>query len=111
MRSLRLLLLLSTGLGACSDPAPKACPDIPVGYDRDLCWLEAVKAPTVTEPSQVKEIASAIGDPIVRSAAVLAWMRLHPKADMQATAPLCALLEGSERNACDRRMQSPHLHR
>jgi hypothetical protein len=53
----------------------------------------------------------AIGDPIVRSAAVLAWMRLHPKADMQATAPLCALLEGSERNACDRRMQSPHLHR
>jgi hypothetical protein len=93
------------------DSGPTPCEDLAVQVERDLCAFAALDArPPPTAAAAEIELARIV-DPVVRSAATLGWLREHPDVSGNQVGPLCLLLEGSERKACVRRANSPHLHR
>ena len=56
--------------------------------------------------------AKNINDPMIRGAAVSAWVRDHNTEITQKQGmELCALLDGRDRFYCVRRLSSPHLKR
>lgn len=105
--ALLVALGLAFGVGGCGPPD---CATLPVGLDQDLCWFESVKARDDLDAAGLLTVARKVQDPVVRSATVMHWVRLHPEADGRA-APLCELLSYSEQISCRRRLESPHLRR
>lgn len=96
---------------ACTTPdPPPACEAMPPGLDHDVCVSERLDGHI--NPQQASEDAALIADPVVRGAAVMRWVETHNKAwNPQQVLPLCDQLEGRDRGACHRRVQSAHLNR
>lgn len=96
---------------ACTSPSqPLPCEDMAPGLDRDICLSKRLE--THTTPEQASLDAALIADPVVRGAAVMRWVETHNKAwNPQQVLPLCDQLEGRDRGACHRRVQSAHLNR
>ncbi len=76
--------------------------------DRDLCRYRRASAASASEAHA--ELA-AVEDPVVRGAGVITWIRAHPDAPAADAWPLCSLLVGGERKACERKLSSAHLRR
>lgn len=83
-----------------------------------LPWVEdadtAVVARAVAVPAGDVEamdaLLASIEDPIVRQAALTAWIDAHAtKQSLSAVTPLCERLEGAGRVVCLRKAASPHL--
>lgn len=107
MRSWPLAVVTLLVLGSCSRTA--AVPICPSGDE--LCAFEQLKAsPPPTASNAATEIAK-LDDPVVRSAAVGAWLATAPNTAPADAEALCGLLTESEHRNCTRRANSPHLHR
>ncbi len=98
-------------LGACSGAAAvdKDCEAL-VAIEHDGCVHARVqRASTATE---VLKLAPTIHDALVRDAALLQWVNAHRKSLPQREGQaICALLSPREQNACNRRLNAPHLSR
>ena len=106
-------LILSMML-ACNSSAenPKECESIADGKAKDQCFFDQIAPKTSAEMPQIIETAKKITDPLIRSAAVSAWVRDHNAEITQKQGmELCVLLDGRDRFYCMRRLSSPHLKR
>lgn len=104
----RLILLVTVlSLGACA----RARAVQPCQAGDDVCAFERLQGSRpATAKSAAAEIAK-LDDPVVRSAAVGAWLASAPNTAPADAEALCALLTESEHRNCTRRANSPHLHR
>jgi hypothetical protein len=81
-----------------------------VGLERDGCLHAHVQH--VTAAAEVAAIAPTFGDPLVRDAALIQWLNAHQKSISPRNGQaICALLSPREQNACNRRLNAPHLSR
>ena len=85
---------------ACSQPA---CPP---GSTTDACLLE--KAPQAGS-EEIEALVQQIDDPIMRSAAVEAWVGANASRDPATCARLCDQMTGPGQEQCKRRAAAPHL--
>jgi len=94
-----------------SEPAPLACAEMPVGLEQDQCFHKEIEALSGASIEDVITKAQLIQDPIVRQAAVYAWVEDHineiPRDRGQA---LCQMLDGRHQSHCMRLLSSPHLY-
>jgi hypothetical protein len=93
-------------LVACGQPADCATLD---GLERDACFDARVRA--ATGPDTVIAEARSIHDPLVRDAAVVAWVRAHRTELRPSDGRVCSVLTSTEQAGCARRLASPHLSR
>jgi hypothetical protein len=79
---------------------------------RDECFHnELLTMSSVELPALIVQ-AKKITDPLIRGAAVSAWVRDHnTEVTQKQGMELCALLDGRDRFYCVRRLSSPHLKR
>jgi hypothetical protein len=92
--------------------APPSCPTITGAAARDLCYTEAIAASAPADWPAVGEMVAAFHDPVLRGAALFAWMRTHlADLPLEAKAALCGSLTAPEQKACGRRFQAAHLNR
>jgi hypothetical protein len=89
---------------------PAVCAAMDAGAARDVCWKGVIDAAPAEAWSAVVEHGGKIEDPVVRGAAIFGWVRSRTGLPAEAAA-VCQLLEGAERAACERRVQSAHLQR
>ncbi|MFT5582743.1 MAG: hypothetical protein ACI9VR_000319 [Cognaticolwellia sp.] len=102
--------MLLLWLACNTTPPPIACQDMGAGLDRDICLSKRLEA--LPSPERASLDAALIADPVVRGAAVMRWVEAHNKAwNPQQVLPLCDQLQGRDRGACHRRVQSAHLNR
>ena len=79
---------------------------------QDECFHNELLTMSSSEISKLMEQAKKITDPLIRGAAVSAWVRDHNTEITQKQGmELCALLDGRDRFYCVRRLSSPHLKR
>lgn len=95
---------------ACGGGEP--CTDVAPGMDQDACLHDQVLATPAAELDRALVLLGQIGDPVIRSAAIFTWVSqnnrdLTPERGMS----MCRLLDGRERNTCERKLQSVHLRR
>lgn len=98
-------------LSCTTDTAPGACETL---ADRaaDTCWAQRVLSLGPTDVDAVESAGAAISDPIVRGAAIDAWMREHGQAIPRERAhTVCELLEREARRVCVKRIDAAHLNR
>lgn len=100
---LPLFLLL---IACVADPSD--CASLDDTLARDLCWYDTA---TRGDAVAAERALAQVGDPVVRGAGVLTWVREHPAAGVSEVWPLCELMLGTERKACERRARSAHLRR
>jgi len=79
------------------------------GLDRDACLDSRVRA--ATGPDDVMAVARLIEDPLVRDAAVVAWVRAHRAELRPSDGRVCSVLTTAVQAACARRLSAPHLSR
>ena len=106
-------ILLSI-LFACQtgESKPKDCESITNVKAKDQCLFDQIAPKTSAEMPALIETAKKITDPLMRSAAVSAWVRDHNAEITQKQGmELCVLLDGRDRFYCMRRLSSPHLKR
>jgi len=99
---------------ACDYPTaePKSCDEITISKKKDKCLHDEISTKTSAELPQLIEVAQKISDPLIRGAAVSAWVRDHSTEITQKQGmKLCELLDGRDRFYCMRRLSSPHLKR
>lgn len=103
--ALWLITLLACGRGEpCANEAP--------GLEQDACLHDQVLATPAAQLDVALVLLGRINDPVIRSAAIFTWVstnnrELTPERGMS----MCRLLEGRERNTCERKLQSVHLRR
>ena len=103
--ALWLIALMACGGGEpCASEAP--------GMDLDACLHDQVLATPATALDVALVLLGRIEDPVIRSAAIFTWVSqnnrdLTPERGMS----MCRLLDGRERNTCERKLQSVHLRR
>lgn len=90
---------------------PVPCEQRATVADRDICLYQEVVGAESTSAEAAQRTIQSIADPVVRSAAVVAWLDAHASTPLEDSEPLCDLLTGTERMACQRRVHSPHLRR
>jgi hypothetical protein len=105
--------LLTVFLTSCNSvPATVICEDLQLGRERDECLHTEIKSLDGKESQKVLEKAKLIQDPMIRGAAVSAWIGTNNnEVDSNTGQALCALLDGRDRSYCMRRLSSPHLKR
>ena len=110
MRPLLLLLLLSACDGS-EAPTPQTCDAMAAGLERDQCFHKEIEALPGAQLDVVLQKAALIQDPMVKQAAVYAWVEDHnneiPRDRGQA---LCQMLDGRHQSHCMRLLSSPHLY-
>lgn len=79
------------------------------GLDRDVCFDSRVRA--AAGPDAAIAAARLIEDPLVRDAAVVAWVRAHRAELRPSDGRVCNVLTSAEQAACARRLSAPHLSR
>lgn len=93
---------------ACETPCGERAP----GVERDACTHAEVLAMGPDRADQALARLRTIDDPIVRGAAVMAWVGQHARRLDPATGrALCQTLDGPDQGRCLRRLQSAHLQR
>ncbi|MCB9777228.1 MAG: hypothetical protein H6742_01525 [Alphaproteobacteria bacterium] len=102
-----LLAAVAVGLSA-TDVLP--CDYRTPGASKDECLFDRAMARPPEDIRGVWMDAKAIGDPMVRQAAVMGWIRTW-RGRYYATSAieLCGLVEGAGQDACVRYVGSPHL--
>lgn len=104
-----LPILPFLALSACGENPPCAALS---GVPHEQCLAELAAAVPPTQMDAVLTAVSAISDPIVRDATVLGYVEDHGAAISRTDGlKLCQLTTGWARGQCDRKLQSPHLHR
>ena len=99
---------------ACSTTKsnPSDCSALTEQRQKDECYHNALLKISSTELPKLIEQAKKIEDPLIRGAAVSAWVRDHNDEITQKQGmDLCELLDGRDRFYCMRRLSSPHLKR
>ena len=88
----------------CSDPKETKV--------KDQCLHNEILTIPSTNFKQIISKAKEIQDPMIRGAAVSAWVRDHNHEITQKQGKaLCELLDGRDKFYCIRRLSSPHLKR
>lgn len=95
-------------LGALACHGPPDCSTL-AGLDRDACLDARVRA--APGPDAAIAEARQIEDPLVRDAAVVAWVRAHRAELRPSDGRVCNVLTSAEQAACVRRLSAPHLSR
>ena len=91
---------------------PKMCSSITVVQEKDQCLHKEILSTTSAELDKLIKKAKKISDPLIRGAAVSAWVRDHNTEITQKQGmSLCEILDGRDRGYCARRLSSPHLKR
>lgn len=100
-------------LSACdTQPKTVACEQMELGRAKDECLHSEIKAMGASQAQQVLSKAKLIQDPMIRGAAVSAWIGdNNNNVDSNTGQALCTLLDGRDRSYCMRRLSSPHLKR
>ena len=100
-------------LSACSSaPQKQDCNSLKDVLQKDECYHNEVLLIPSTKLDELISKAKNIHDPMIRGAAVSAWVRDHNTEITQKQGmELCALLDGRDRFYCVRRLSSPHLKR
>ena len=104
--------LVFPGLLACVGArAPASC-DALAGVERDQCLMDRVAVQDAAHAANVITQARKIRDPMIRGAAVSAWVAHHDTGVSPGDGQtLCGLLAGQDHALCPRRLSSPHLQR
>ena len=97
---------------SCGSDTPKTCMERQDSIQRSDCLhKEIIRLPS-RDVSTVITKAKQISDPMIRGAAISAWVRSHSnEISQQQGKQLCALLDGRDQSYCMRRLSSPHLQR
>ena len=100
-------------LSACNTtPAKVSCEQMELGREKDECLHSEIKLMDSSQAQQVLAKAKLIQDPMIRGAAVSAWIGdNNNNVDSNTGQALCTLLDGRDRSYCMRRLSSPHLKR
>lgn len=100
-------------LSAChTSPTVVACEQLELGREKDECLHSEIKLMDSNQAQQVLAKAQLIQDPMIRGAAVSAWIGdNNNNVDSNTGQALCTLLDGRDRSYCMRRLSSPHLKR
>ncbi|MGC6510620.1 MAG: hypothetical protein ACON4U_19535 [Myxococcota bacterium] len=89
-----------------------ACEQMELGRAKDECLHSEIKTLDANQSQQVLSKAKLIQDPMIRGAAVSAWIGdNNNNVDSNTGQALCTLLDGRDRSYCMRRLSSPHLKR
>ena len=106
-------MILFSLLFACSSkPTKQECGSLSNELQKDECYHNEVLLIPSTKMQELISKAKSINDPMIRGAAVSAWVRDHNTEITQKQGmELCALLDGRDRFYCVRRLSSPHLKR
>ena len=106
-------MILIIFLFACSSQStPKECRDLTDELQKNECYHNEILLVPSTKLDELITKAKNINDPMIRGAAVSAWVRDHNTEITQKQGmELCALLDGRDRFYCVRRLSSPHLKR
>ena len=97
-------------LFACGKDDPCASP--PDTKTKDQCLHNEILNIPSSQLQALTTKAKAIQDPMIRGAAVSAWVRDHNNEITQKQGmTLCELLDGRDKFYCVRRLSSPHLKR
>lgn len=115
LRDLPLRLLLGAALSgwgcAGSTDGSTDCASLESSA-KDRCFHDQLLAVPATDPDAVIALSQQISDPMIRGAAVSAWVGAHVnEVPMDKGRALCDLLDGRDRGYCERRLSSPHLQR
>ena len=103
-------LVLALGGGVAGTGCHRACSSRITEARRDQCYFDQALARTPTDVDGVHADVGAIGDRMVRQAALLGWVRANRgRYDVSKVLPLCSLIEGVGQSACVRNVGSPHL--
>ena len=99
-------------LGCGNSKEEQECSAQKIEKKRDECFHNELLKMSSAEIARLMEQAKKITDPLIRGAAVSAWVRDHNTEITQKQGmELCALLDGRDRFYCVRRLSSPHLKR
>lgn len=89
-----------------------SCAEMELGRPKDECHHDEIKLLTSDHAQLVLEKSKQIQDPMIRGAAVSAWIgENNNDVDSTTGQALCTLLDGRDRSYCMRRLSSPHLKR
>ncbi len=101
--------LLVTAPGCSDQPG---CDTLPPGLERDTCVHGQLAELGPEQIDQVIGLAQQIQDPMIRGAAASSWIAEYNTAVPKAKGEqLCAMLAGTDRDLCRRRLASAHLQR
>ncbi|MEC7985879.1 MAG: hypothetical protein VX278_11995 [Myxococcota bacterium] len=106
------MIALSILLACSSKQTAQECTSITDELQKDECYHNEVLLIPSTKLDELIIKAKSINDPMIRGAAVSAWVRDHNTEITQKQGmELCELLDGRDRFYCVRRLSSPHLKR
>lgn len=107
------IFILGFTLVACrTTPQKLVCEELELGRSKDECLHTEIKSLDGKQAQKVLEKSKLIQDPMIRGAAVSAWIgSYNNEVDSNTGQALCSLLDGRDRSYCMRRLSSPHLKR
>ncbi len=92
--------------------ASASCADRPTIREKDVCYLDRLKATPPSDTESASQAVQSISDPMIKSAGVLEWVAKHNREiEVQAGVALCGLLSNWEKTQCERRLYAAHLQR
>jgi hypothetical protein len=88
------------------------CDELEEQLARDKCYYQQLGAAEDASLEAVQLTIGEIDDPLIRSAAVLAWLDAHAlEVSPEQAHGLCEVLEWNAYHYCQRRYSTPHMRR